>query len=286
MTREVVPDPVTTRRDQRAIWDAVSPGWQRWSAAFERGAAPVTERLLELGGVRAGQSVLDIGTGLGEPALTAAARVGPAGSVLGIDLSPVMVAAARARSAPGVPADFAVGDVETMALPARSFDVVLSRWALGFAADRVATLRAAARLLRPSGVLAAAVWGRPELVPVISLAFAVIAERFSPSGPPPGPGPFAMADPARTAAEFAAAGFADVTVTELAVTFELDSVPAFAEFARDILPPGMVRLLAARSPAERDAVWAAFAAAAARFRIPDGRVEVPATTWCVRAVAP
>jgi SAM-dependent methyltransferase len=286
VTREVVPDPVITRKDQRAIWDAVSPGWQRWSAAFERSAAPVTARLLELAGVRAGQSVLDIGTGLGEPALTAAAQVGAAGSVLGIDLSPVMVAAARARTAPDVRADFAVGDVETMALPPRSFDVVLSRWALGFAADRVATLRAAARLLRPSGVFAAAVWARPELVPLISLAFAVITEQFSLDRPPPGPGPFTMADPARTQAELTAAGFTDVTVTEIAVTFDLDSVPAFAEFARDILPPGMVRLLAARSPAERDAVWAAFAAAAARFRTPDGRVEVPAATWCVRAVAP
>ncbi|MGW5686719.1 class I SAM-dependent methyltransferase [Nonomuraea sp. NPDC003754] len=268
--------------EQREIWDAVSEGWRRWQNVFERGAASVSTALVRLGGLRPGQSVLDVGTGLGEPALTAAGVVGPRGRVLGIDVSPAMISAARARAAHLPFAEFVVGEVTTAALAPGAFDAVLSRWGLMFAADRAATLRALAGLLRPGGVLAAATWAPPPAVPMISLAFRVIAERLALAPPPPGlPGPFSMADPKAVAAELAEAGFTEVTVTERKVPFVMDSVSHFVAFSRDVLPPRMRSLV--REAAD-PLIWEAVAEAAAVHARPDGSLDLTSTCLCVRGV--
>jgi ubiquinone/menaquinone biosynthesis C-methylase UbiE len=85
------------------------------------------ERLLELSGVRSGQSVLDIGCGTGTLAIVATGRVGPTGSVVGIDASPQMVARATRKAAKaGVPAIFQLAAAEQLPFPDAHFDVVLS----------------------------------------------------------------------------------------------------------------------------------------------------------------
>lgn len=284
MTATATTDAITDQ--QRFVWDAVSPGWQLWSREFERGAATVTARLLELAGAAPGQRVLDVGSGIGEPALSARRAVAPDGHVVGVDLSPAMVAAARAAADGVQNVDFVVGDVATAALPPRSFDVALSRWGLMFAADRVELLREVARLLKPGGVLAAAVWGDPQRVPMISLAFRVISSHLELDPPPPGPGPFTMSDPGATTAELEQAGFDEVEIHEQTVPFRLDSRHDFARFARDVLPPGMKRALEERCGSVDDPeVWAAFDAAARAYDTPDGAVSLPSACMCIRAVA-
>jgi ubiquinone/menaquinone biosynthesis C-methylase UbiE len=279
---------VAHRDDQRAIWDDVCVGWERWQPQFERGARTVTAKLLEDAGVAPGDVVLDVGSGIGEPALSAARAVGPSGRVVGIDVSPAMVAAARrAASAAGLGnVAFTVAGIEQADLRERRFDIALSRWALMFAADRVNALRATADLLRPGGVVAAAVWGRPQDVPMISLAFRTIAEHLRLEPPPPGPGPFSMSDPTALAAELEAAGFGEIEIDAVVVPFRFDSVGEFARFSRDVLPPGMKRLLRERcGSADDPAVWAAVDAAARSYETADGTMSLRSVSLCVRAVA-
>jgi SAM-dependent methyltransferase len=286
MTAAATTDAIAIREQQRSIWNGVSRGWRRWGGEFERGAATVTERLLELAGVAPGQHVLDVGSGTGQPALPAARAVAPTGLVVGVDLSPAMVAAARAAADGAGNVDFVVGDVETAALPQRYFDVALSRWGLTFAADRVELLRAVAVLLKPGGVLAAAVWAEPQRVPMISLAFRVISSHLELDPPPPGPGPFTMSDPAAAAAELEQAGFGAVEIERRSVPFRLGSVDEFARFSRDVLPPGMRRLLRERCGSVDDPeVWAAFRDAAREYERPGGAVALPSECLCIRAVA-
>src|SRR3984957_3333091 len=82
---------------QKAAWDDSAAGWKRWWPTFERSAQLVNDRLVELAGVRAGNRVIDIATGSGEPALTCARVVGPSGRVVAVDMSPGMLAIARER---------------------------------------------------------------------------------------------------------------------------------------------------------------------------------------------
>jgi SAM-dependent methyltransferase len=137
-----------------------------------------------------------------------------------------MVAAARAAAAAAGAGnvEFVVGDVERAALAPGSFDVALSRWGLMFAAERVELLRVVGEALAGGGVLAAAVWGAPEQVPMISLGFRVISSHLDLGPPPPGPGPFTMSDPDAVAAELEEADFGAIEIHEQTVPFRLDSV--------------------------------------------------------------
>jgi ubiquinone/menaquinone biosynthesis C-methylase UbiE len=65
---------------------------------MEESAPIVSDKLVDLAQIQQGQKILDIGTGVGEPALTAARRVGPNGRVTAIDISPQMLAIARGRA--------------------------------------------------------------------------------------------------------------------------------------------------------------------------------------------
>jgi SAM-dependent methyltransferase len=276
------------KRQQRATWDAVSVGWEASMDAFEPFAATVTDRLLSLGDVRPGQSILDIGTGLGEPALSAARLVGPAGRVLGIDLSPAMVAAARRHSSGIRNVEYAVADIEMDELPAGPFDVALSRWGLMFAVDHAATFRSVARSLVPGGVLAAAVWGPPVSVPVMAFSYAVLSQRLHLPPPPPGtPGPFSMADRDALGAELAAAGFVDVVVEETTIPFRFSSTAEYVRFSRSVTPPVLLDLIQSRRGTADDLdVWTAIGEAAEQ-RYADGtQLLMPSTALCLRAVAP
>jgi len=280
-------DVETVKEQQRGNWDAISDGWEAFDDLFERAAQAVTARLLELAGVRSGQSVLDLGCGHGEPALSASEVVGPCGHVLGIDISPRMVAVARRRANGRRNITFRVADLESLDLPPESLHVVLSRWGLMCASDHLATFRSLAGMLRPGGILAAAVWGDAIAAPMISLGYRVISRELELAPPPPGlPGPFSMADRERLVRDLVQAGFVDVSVSQMVVTFEVDSIADFVSFTLAVTPPPLRRLLAALPDRQdEEVVWSAVAEAAEAFRT-DGVLRLPSSTWCLRAVAP
>lgn len=110
-----------------------------------------------LGPVRSGEAVLDLGCGAGFDALVAAQLVGPAGRVVGIDLSPEMLAVAEAGRANGrfPQVEFHAAAVEALPFPDAYFDVALSNGVLNLVPDKPAVLREIFRVLRPGGRLQA-----------------------------------------------------------------------------------------------------------------------------------
>jgi ubiquinone/menaquinone biosynthesis C-methylase UbiE len=280
-------DSLAVKEDIRASWNAISSGWEAVQDTFERGAASMTTRLLDLGGVRKGQAVLDVATGLGEPALTAADRVGPGGRVVGVDIAADMVDVARRRARHLDNVEFLVADLESIDLPPKSFDVVLSRWGMMFAVDHVAAFRTVARLLVPGGVLAASMWSEPQRAPMMSTGYAVLAQRLDMPPPPPGmPGPFSMSDPERLAEELTEAGFTEIVVNEFIVPFRLASAQEYVEFNKAVSPPKLRQRLAELGPEHEAEAWATVGAAVERYRSADGDLFLPSTALCVRAVAP
>jgi SAM-dependent methyltransferase len=281
-------DPVAVKEQQRTTWNAISAGWESWHERFEAAAAPVTAQLLRLAGIRSGDRVLDLGSGIGEPALSAVRLVGPAGRVIGIDLAGEMVARARLRAGGATNVSFIEGDFEHVDLPDASFDVALSRWGLMFAVDRPGLLGALRRRLVPGGVLAAAVWASAEANPLMSLGYRVLTEGLDLPAPPPGtPGPFSMSDPGAVAAELAAAGLVDVSVAPYPVAMRFASAAEYVEFTRAVTPPAVREMVRARlGPAGERAGWARVGAAAAGYAAPGGGVLLPGLALCLRAVVP
>src|SRR5690242_17943327 len=79
-------DPVRYKATTREQWEGAAEAWDRWTPVLQRWLGPVTDVMLDMAGVGPGARVLDVAAGAGEPAITAAKRVGPKGSVLATDL--------------------------------------------------------------------------------------------------------------------------------------------------------------------------------------------------------
>jgi ubiquinone/menaquinone biosynthesis C-methylase UbiE len=260
-------------------------GWVKWFHITETSAQPVSDRMVALANIGPGDRVLDIATGLGEPALTAAKAAGPTGHVLATDLSQDMMdfAAKRAGNLGLANVDFRVMDANALDLEPASFDAVLSRWGLMFLTELDAALDAIHRCLKPGGRLVAVVWGPGDGAPTNSLADRVLRKTLGMAPPEEGPlTPFALQDTDAFMERVRKAGFADVTSEWIEVLLEFKSPAEFAEYRRD-RAGGIKKHLADLSAAEQDAAWDAVAKAAERFVESDGVCRMRNRAFCLVA---
>ncbi|HXV81711.1 MAG TPA: methyltransferase domain-containing protein [Candidatus Binatia bacterium] len=276
-------DPANFKALQRKEWGEVAAGWQQWWETHESGGQSISNHLVESAGIKSGDRVLDIATGIGEPAVTAARRVGRGGCVVAIDQAPEMLAVAEARAtAEGLRnIEFTEMDAEELDLPEESFDVVLCRQGLQYLPSLVPTLGRVRLLLTPGGRLAAATWGEPPKVPYISLAMSVVRQYLRAAPPQPGiPGPFSLSDPNALEKALTNAGFTHVQSNRLTVTFEWSSPEDYTRFIQDIGAP--IRALMASESAERQAsIWQAVTEAVRPYVAQDGVVRLPAEAICI-----
>ena len=188
---------------QIGVWNRMSDVYAR---EIDRRFEPVVEQVIARAGLAAGERVLDLGTGTGAVAARAAQLVGPAGLVVGMDISADMLEVARQRvAAQGhTQVTFREGRAESVPAENEAFDVVLASLSLMYVIDRAAAARELARVLRPQGRLVAAVWAEPEACDIV--LFQQTAGRFAGPPPVPGVGPGALADPTLFIRQLAEAG--------------------------------------------------------------------------------
>jgi ubiquinone/menaquinone biosynthesis C-methylase UbiE len=91
-------DPRLSKIVRGLIWDSAAQGYQIWWPHIEKAAQSLSNRLVDLAEISTGQRILDIATGIGERALTAARVVGTTGHILAIDISTEMLAIAKQRT--------------------------------------------------------------------------------------------------------------------------------------------------------------------------------------------
>jgi ubiquinone/menaquinone biosynthesis C-methylase UbiE len=274
------------KAQQRQIWDNAAAGWQAWWETIERGAQKVNDKIVELAEIKSGDRVLDIATGIGEPAVTAAKKVMPSGKVVATDISPQMLAIAKTRAKSlgldGI-MEFRESDGEKLDFPepTAKFDAVLSRWGLMFFPNLSAALVKIRDLLVTNGRLSAAVWSAPSKVPLLDLAFASVRKQINAPGPPPGtPGPFALADIETLKQLFSQAGFKDVKIDTFQITFEFDSPESFTRFHQQVTAP-IQALLANYSDELKKAAWDSITEAVWQYADSHGRVNLDNEVICI-----
>jgi ubiquinone/menaquinone biosynthesis C-methylase UbiE len=157
-----------------------------------------------------GQRVLDVACGTGALARAVAARVGPGGSVTGLDLNPGMLSVA-ARIAPGI--TWQQGSAEALPFGDRSFDAVVSQFGLMFFTDRRAALQQMLRVMVPGGRLAVAVWGSLDDNPAYAAMDDLFRVHAGAKAAEALQLPFSLGDPNELRALFADAGISSARVT-------------------------------------------------------------------------
>ena len=235
--------------------------------------------------MRAGQRVLDIATGSGEPALTAARIVGQSGRVVAVDMSAGMLALARERidSAGIKNVELVESDAESLLLDEHSFDAAVCRWGLMFMPDLDSLLSKLHRALKHEGRIATAVWSSADKVPMCALARDAIRRITGIVPPPNAPNPLKLADPSILDRALVRAGFRDVSIERLTVTFQFASPDEFADFRSAI--GGTRATFASRTEEIRRQIREAMVASARVHAGADGVVRLDNETICFAARA-
>src|ERR671921_2116966 len=256
-------------QQQRQSWDNVARGWKKWWKTFEKDAHKVNERMVELAEIKQGDRVIDIATGIGEPAITAAKKVGVEGYVLATDISPQMLAIAKERTVSlglqnivefkEVDAE-KILDLQQQQQPLPAFAAVLCRWGLMFFPNLASTLTNIYKLLSSGGRIAAAVWSEPAKVPKLYTAIDIVTQKLGISSTtayahyPEILSPFSLANINIANNALVEAGFKDIHTEYLNITFEFLSAEDYTDFAKQIIAP-IHNLLANETEKRKEEIW-------------------------------
>lgn len=185
-------------------------------------AAPMAASLVQHADLHRGERVLDVACGTGIVARLAAERVGPSGSVTGVDANPGMLHVAEEVVTPDTTVRWRQAAAETLPLPDEAVDVALCQMSLQFFDDRAAALHEMHRVLVPGGRVRLNVPGR------ISSFFRILADALARHVDPQVGGfvrrVFSMSDPGEHERLLREAGFREVTATASTDTLRLPPV--------------------------------------------------------------
>lgn len=251
---------------QRQGWNSAASGWKNWWQVIEKGAQKINDRLIDLVKIKPGDKVLDLATGIGEPAVTAAKVVGSQGHILAVDISSQMLSIARERAASlglqGV-IEFKESDIESLNLPPLSFDAVLCRWGLMFLPNLDDALTNIFNTLKNGGRIGAAVWSSQPKTPFVGFPMSIIMRELGISNPTISssgsanlrvPGPCSLADERILKNSLYTAGFKDIHIEKQNVTFEFASVNDYVNHVKDIAAP-LKTMLDKESTNRQEEIW-------------------------------
>lgn len=201
--------------DAEAFRGFEQEGWDKRAASYGQFFTAVSEHnvapLLDAASVRAANRVLDAGCGPGNLSAAAATR---GASVVGTDLSEVMVALARSRH-PEL--EFRQADAERLPFPDGTFDAVVANLLIPHLPRPEAAMAELSRVLKPGGRLAVSMWDVPERSRLVGVIWEAIAEVGAPPPPgiPPGPPPFRYSDKDELGGLLRSAGLIDVSLRRI-----------------------------------------------------------------------
>jgi SAM-dependent methyltransferase len=270
-------------------WRAVAAGWERQRPLFLESTRLVSERLVELLDPRSGETILELAAGPGDTGLLAARALAPGGRLVSTDVAPEMVEAARRRAAElGLDelVSFAVEDMQSLSFADASFDGALCRWGLLLVLDMPRAGAEMARVLRPEGRIALAVWADPDdndwmTAPGRSALDLGLVERPDPDAP----GPFRLAREGALESLLTEAGLGVERVADVSVAWHAASLDAWWEIARDT-SRSLAVILESTTAEDAEAIRAGAERRLERYVPPDGSLTVPGRTFVALARRP
>ena len=272
--------------DQVEYWRSSSGNvWADEAHMLDVTLKPVTELLIETADLSPGHRVLDVGCGAGTSTRAAARRLGENGSVLGVDLSPYLLEAAR-KGAPQQ-ASFQVANAESDALGQADFDRIISQLGVMFFNDSVKAFENMRICAKSKARLTFVAWGAGRDNPCFVLPHtAAAAELGDAPSDPDGPGPTRFRDPIRTANLLEAAGWVDVHVAPVDLYLTPDEGLAdVAAFSTRVGPAARLLRLKEGDAAAQDRVRRRIEQAFQPFVTQQG-LRIPARINLATAVAP
>lgn len=276
-----------TNQGQADFWSSAGTMWTALRERFDDQAGDHGVAAIDALAPAPGERILDIGCGAGSSTIDIAARVGPEGSVRGLDISPTMIHGARdLAAASGVTnASFEVADAMVAPFDPE-YDGLYSRFGVMFFSDAVRAFANMRGALRVGGRLGFVCWQSPAQNEWASVPLSVIGQFAEmPFGADPtAPGPFSLSDRARLEQVLTDAGYTDLDIAGRDVAVKLgESLDEAVDFMFGLMPPAAA--LRANDPATAGQVADALREAFAGWVGQDG-VKAPSATWIVTARAP
>jgi ubiquinone/menaquinone biosynthesis C-methylase UbiE len=199
--------------------EATVAAWRKWYAHIAHFTRGATEALIAAAKLRAGMRILDLASGVGDPALSLAKAVGPTGHVTATDLGPGMISLAEelAKTKGLNNIEFSEASADALPFPDQSFDVVTCRFGIMFFPDQVQALKECRRVLKPGGRAVFVAWGTKDQPFFTATAGIVLKYVQMPPLDPEAPNMFMFGERGRLRRTLEAAGFADATEEVLTV---------------------------------------------------------------------
>jgi SAM-dependent methyltransferase len=168
-----------------------------------------TSQVADTARIQPGDRVLDVACGTGVLARAVHERVGPSGSVIGLDVNENMLSVAKSK-APEV--EWRKANAEKLPFDADAFDAVVSQFGLMFFEDPLTALREMRRVLRPGGNLSVAVWGALKDSPGYAAMTELLRRLFGDEAAAALEAPFGLGDKSILSRLFADAGMTDADI--------------------------------------------------------------------------
>jgi len=266
---------------------------ERWLAhldRFEAMIAPIGDALLARAAHAPGERVIDLGPGGGATTRAIARSVAPGGEVLGIDISPDLVAEAQRRAdREGIAnARFLCADAAGVTLDEEPFDRLFSRFGSMFFERPVPAFANLRRLLKPGARIDLAVWGPPRENLWMMEMIGVVREHVEvPRAEPRAPGPFAFEDLDYLREVLTGAGFSGIEVDAHEGRQAIGGPDATPAQALDVVlsSMGVGRVVAEQDEPVREAIRRDLLALFERRFVPEEGVLMAAKAWLVTARA-
>jgi ubiquinone/menaquinone biosynthesis C-methylase UbiE len=242
---------------------------------------PFAQVLVEWAELPAGASVLDVGCGTGAATRLAAERVGPSGSVTGVDVNAGMIEEAKSLPAvQGAAIEWHEQSAYQLPLPDQSVDIVLCAQVLQFLQDKPQALAEMVRVLKPGGRVAVSTWCDLEENPYFLAQVEAITTHIGPGVAAGLRAGFSLPDASKIRDLLQAAGFSIIEITVQQIDLSLPSMKEFVP--RYISATPMAAAFNAASPATQQSLVADSCSRLARYEIADG-ARIPFRSHLARA---